>query len=126
MADPNKFTIFPYGTEEELRIENTRDRQPERGSQLTLVIPENWQEKLPWPEIPSPSMESFKEREPVERPPLHKDRRRVIVFIGLMLAWLFVCTPETPPEGRTDGYNRKDSTIQSSVSSFTYRHMVGD
>jgi hypothetical protein len=44
-----------------------------------------------WPEVPSPSVRSsFKEIEEPPRPPLYKDRRRVVVFIGLMFAWLFV------------------------------------
>jgi hypothetical protein len=76
---------------EESKVEHVGARQTKRASHLTLTIPDNWQETLPWPEIPSPSIESFKETEPVTRPPLHKDRKRLIVFIGLMLAWLFVC-----------------------------------
>jgi hypothetical protein len=67
-------------------------------SQPHLILdPATFRERYPWTDIPSPAtsihgeeVSSTKELEVVPRPPLYKDKKRVVVFVGLMLAWLFV------------------------------------
>lgn len=69
---------------------------PKRSNPHLILDPAAFRQRFPWTDIPSPSsaQESSKDLEAaVPRPPLYKDRRRLVVFIGLMLAWLFVCRP---------------------------------
>lgn len=64
---------------------------PKRRNHHIIIDPEKFRQQTSWLDIPSPSIQSsFKEIEEPARPPLYKDRRRLITFIGLMLAWLFV------------------------------------
>ncbi|KAI0163343.1 major facilitator superfamily domain-containing protein [Pestalotiopsis sp. NC0098] len=66
---------------------------PKRSNPHLILDPAAFRQRFPWTDIPSPSssaQESSKDLEAaVPRPPLYKDRRRLVVFVGLMLAWLF-------------------------------------
>ncbi|KAK9772330.1 putative Major facilitator superfamily (MFS) profile domain-containing protein [Seiridium cardinale] len=90
LPDFDKFAVsFDELLQKGARVEVKRG-DPKRKKSPLIIDPAKFRELYPWPEIPSPSVHSsVKDIEKSPRPPLYKDKRRLIVFIGLMLAWLF-------------------------------------
>ncbi|KAH8204556.1 hypothetical protein TruAng_001330 [Truncatella angustata] len=64
---------------------------PERAvGHLSVINPNRFMDLPSWPEAPSPStLRPSKEVDLSPSLPLYKDRKRLVVFIGLMIAWLF-------------------------------------
>ncbi|KAI1869502.1 hypothetical protein JX265_006592 [Neoarthrinium moseri] len=89
----DQFTVSFKDHGDDLQQQGNESLHPSPLNPLALNPPtpkeqRAYQEQLPWPEMPSPSMQSsFKNVD--LRPPLCKDHRRMVVFIGLMIAWLF-------------------------------------
>ncbi|KAK6081437.1 major facilitator superfamily transporter [Seiridium cupressi] len=90
LPDFDKFAVsFDELLQKGARVEVKRC-DPKRTKSPVIIDPAKFRELYPWPEIPSPSVHSsVKDIEKPPRPSLYRDKRRLIVFIGLMLAWLF-------------------------------------
>lgn len=87
---PKFMVSFEELIQDGVKVDIEKGNLKRNGAEI-VVDPARFKQQSPWPKASSPSLQaSFKETDEQARPLLYKDRRRVVVFIGLMLAWLFV------------------------------------